>query len=147
MAQASLTQKINVPIAHLFKIVCDGEKYPEFLSSVKSIKVERQGSDRAKVSYVLDLFTEVVYTVDQREDAAKGVMSWTLLESTIFKKNTGSWTLKEISPTVTEATYALEVEFKIFVPGFVLKKLTAATLPDMMRAFSKRAEKTFKAAG
>lgn len=145
MAQASLTERINVPAEHFFKVLQDIEAYPQFLSNVKSARADRKADGHVHIDYLLDLFAEIRYKIDQIEDPAAGTVRWTLIESNTFKKNTGGWTVKAISPTQCEVTYALEVEFKIFVPGFVLKKLTQATLPDMMKAFSRRAEKTLKA--
>lgn len=142
MAQASATETVNAPLAHFFKVINEFENYGKFMKFIKSVTGERLGPGHSKVVYHLDLFADVKYTVNQYDDLKAGRLHWELIESNVFKKNTGSWTLREVSPGVTEARYDLEVEFKIYVPGFVLKKLVQGSLPEMMRSFVEYAERT-----
>ena len=140
MAQAEISRTINAPKDVVYKVITDYEKYPEFVSSCQEAKVLSSEPGKKRVAYRVELMKDVRYTVDQREDAAKGVVEWSLVESNIFKQNAGRWELREVDATHTEATYTLEVEFKIPVPGFVLKKLVQGSLPAMVKDFVERAE-------
>lgn len=140
MAQASLTERVQVSADQMYRVITDYDRYPQFLVMCKSVSAQRKSPTEAEVAYVLDLFTNVQYSTRQVEDPANKTVHWDLITSNIFKKNTGSWKLREISPTLTEAKYELDLEFKVPVPGFILKKLVQVTLPEMMKAFTKTAE-------
>jgi ribosome-associated toxin RatA of RatAB toxin-antitoxin module len=79
---------------------------------------------------------DVTYTISVEWDQNKELW-WSLDESSVFKKNDGRWTFEEVG-SQTQVTYSLDVEFKIFVPGFVLKKAVAVSLPSMIENFEKR---------
>ncbi len=91
------------------------------------------------------MMKDVSYTLDHKEDAASCTIEWTLVESDFFKMNNGRWTLKAVAPGKTEAHYALEVEFKIPVPGLILNRLVKGSLPSMIKNFEKRAAAKSKA--
>ena len=65
-------------------------------------------------------------------------VSWTLVESNLFQKNTGGWKLKE-KKGVLEATYTLDVEFGFLVPSFMTNPLVKRDLPKMVERFEARA--------
>ncbi len=140
MAQAEISRTINAPKDVVYKVITDYENYPQFVSSCQEAKVLSSEPGKKRVAYRVDLFKDVRYTVDQREDQAAGVVSWTLVDSNIFKQNAGRWELKALDAERTEARYMLELEFKIPVPGFVLKKLVQGSLPAMVKDFLDRAE-------
>lgn len=138
MAKAERTEVMSVDRDALFKVITDYEKYPEFVSGVKKAKLQSRSGSVAKVQYLIDLMKEIDYTLDHLEDAAAGKVTWKLVSSALFKKNNGGWTLKSVGPGKTEATYSVEIEFGIPVPGFVLNQLIKSTLPAMMKGFEKR---------
>lgn len=146
MAQASATERVQASAEQMYRVITDYDHYPQFLPMCKSVSTQRKSPTEIEVAYVLDLFTTVQYTIKQTEDPVAKSVHWELLTSSIFKKNTGGWKLREISPGLTEAKYELDLEFKVPVPGFVLKKLVQVSLPEMMKAFIKKAESDARAA-
>ena len=67
-------------------------------------------------------------------------IEWSFVEGDIFKDNKGSWTFTAEGKDKTKAVYDIEVEFGIFVPGLITKKLIGSNLPSMMKKFKERAE-------
>ncbi len=103
--------------------------------------VQRTEPGKARATYKISMMgQEMTYTLDHIENEAAGTVSWTLVDSNFFKKNTGSWKIAEIGPTNVKATYALDVDFKISVPSFILNRLVKGALPTMVKSFEKRAK-------
>jgi ribosome-associated toxin RatA of RatAB toxin-antitoxin module len=139
MAHAEFHQVMNVDKGKLFEVLCRYEDYPQFVDGVRGVQVERKGPGQARAKYEVSMMKEVRYTLDHREDAAAGTLSWELVESDFFKRNTGRWELKDAGPGKTDVLYSLEVEFKIPVPGLILNRLVKGSLPPMVQSFVRRA--------
>jgi len=142
MAQAEKREVFGVGIDKLFDVITRYEDYPKFVDGVNSIQVERKGPGHARVTYQVSMMKDFFYLLDHREDRENRVIEWTLVESDLFKKNTGRWELRSIGPNETEALYQLEVEFNIPVPGLILNRLVKGNLPSMFKNFEKQAKKT-----
>lgn len=139
MAQAKRTEVVDVEINKLYDVIVNYAKYPEFVDGVSSIKVLSQNETAAKVEYEINLIKSFKYIINTTQKRPTNV-SWALESGDIFKKNDGSWTLKDLGNGKTEVTYALEVDLKMFAPGAILKGLTEKNLPIMMNSFFKRAK-------
>lgn len=139
MAQAKRTEVVDVEINKLYDVIVNYAKYPDFVDGVSSIKVLSQNEAAAKVEYEINLIKSFKYIINTTQKRPTNV-SWALESGDIFKKNDGSWTLKDLGNGKTEVTYALEVDLKMFAPGAILKGLTEKNLPIMMNSFFKRAK-------
>lgn len=140
MAQAEINEVLPVDKDKLFEAVVRYEEYPKFVEGVQTVKVERNGPGKARVSYVVNVMgKEADYVLDHEEDAGAGTVSWTLVESSIFKKNVGRWNIRAAGAGKSDVTYRLEVEFKIPVPGFILNRLVKGSLPGMLKNFEMKA--------
>ena len=141
MAQAEIREVLAVDMEKLLDIITRYEDYPKFVDGVSSTKVERKGPGHARVTYSVSMMKDFTYVLDLREDRKAGRVEWTLVESDMFKKNSGHWELKSAGPGKTEAFYQLEVEFRIPVPGLILNRLVKGNLPAMLKSFEKQAKK------
>lgn len=139
MAQASRTEIVDVEINKLYDVIADFAKYPEFVDGVSGIKVISQTETEAKVEYSLNVIKTFKYIINTKMERPTRV-SWVLDSGDIFKKNDGSWVLKDLGNGKTEVTYSLEIDVKMFAPGAVLNALTTKNLPIMMESFFKRAK-------
>lgn len=139
MAQASRTEIVDVDINKLYNVIADFAKYPEFVDGVSAIKVLSQSETEAKVEYSLNVIKTFKYIINTKMERPNRV-SWVLDSGDIFKKNDGSWLLKDLGNGKTEVTYSLEVDVKMFAPGAVINALTTKNLPIMMQSFFKRAK-------
>jgi ribosome-associated toxin RatA of RatAB toxin-antitoxin module len=139
MALAEFHEVVNVDKDKLFAVITRYEDYPSFVSGCSSVKVERKGAGQARVKYQVNMMRELHYTLDHKEDAVAGKVSWTMVESDLLKKNTGGWELKSVGPGKTDVKYQIDIEFNISVPGFILKKLISGSLPSMVKSFVQKA--------
>src|SRR3989338_4009436 len=135
MSKVSLTKEVSVSIQDFYAIVSDYERYPEFISEIKKAKIVSEKPKR--VEFTLELMKTFHYVLEFKEKSPSEV-SWKLVESNLFQKNTGGWKLKE-KKDVLEATYTLDVEFGFLVPSFITNPMVKRDLPKMIERFEARA--------
>lgn len=142
MAQAEYSEVLPVEFKKLFLTITNYEDYPNFVDGCQGAKVLKSEGGVIRVKYDVSVMSkDISYTLDHKQDPKTGSVEWSLVESSFFKKNTGSWTLKKQADGKTAVTYALEIEFNISVPGFILNRLVKGSLPGMVKSFAQRAEK------
>ncbi len=140
MAQAEFREVLTVDQKKLFEIITRYDQYPEFVEGCKAVNILRVGENEVRVEYQVNVMSqEVNYTLDHRHDVETGRVEWTLVDSNFFKKNNGKWELRSKGKGKTEVFYALDIEFKVPVPGFILNRLIKGSLPGMVKSFEKRA--------
>ena len=137
MPGTSISVVIDTPVKTIYDVVVDFESYPEFLSDLKAAHVEKKKP--LTVSFDVHLIKKIKYSLSFNLVPNKKV-EWELTEGDLFKKNSGSWTFKELKKNQTEATYNIDVAFGFLVPSLITNKLIGRSLPDMMQKFEKRAE-------
>jgi ribosome-associated toxin RatA of RatAB toxin-antitoxin module len=142
MAQAEIHEVLPVDAEKLYSVVTRYEDYPKFVEGCTSAEVERKDRDKIQVRYQVSMMKDISYTLEHSEDPASGRASWTLVESDVLKKNTGSWEVKSLGAGKCDVHYQVEIEFKIPVPGFVLSRLIKGSLPAMIKNFQERAKKS-----
>jgi coenzyme Q-binding protein COQ10 len=137
MAEAKHTEVFNCTPKEFFQLVTDYEKYPEFLSEVKSCKVLKSEPGAKLVEYKVSVIKAISYQL-QTKEVETSLVSWTFVSGEVFKSMSGSWTIEEAPGGKCKCTYAVEGSFKIFVPGPVANTLLNVNLPAMMAAYHKR---------
>ena len=141
MAAASTTEIFPCTPDQFFAIVSDYEKYPEFLSEVKSCKVLKSEGERKLVEFSVSVIKSFTYRLWMSEVAGKKI-SWVLDSGDLFKTSSGSWTLEDLGGK-TKAKYEVDATFKVFVPGPVAKALVNVNLPNMMKSYQERVKSKY----
>lgn len=142
MAQAQKSIEVNVARDKFFDVITNYPAYPEFLKEVglRKVTVDREEGNAKVITQEVEVMgTRVSYTVRMVEERPAKV-SWTLIKGQMMSINTGSWSLEEIAPGKTRATYSLELKLGFLVPSAVTTRLAASSLPAMLEAFKRRAE-------
>ena len=141
MAQTEFREVLSVDKDKLLSVITRYEEYPGFVEGCTSVEVNRS-EGKVRVSYHVNIMSQdVKYTLDHFEDPTSGKVEWQLVESNFFKKNNGRWEVKPAGSGKSDVLYALDVEFKVPVPGFILNRLVKGSLPGMVRSFEKQAKK------
>ena len=138
MASVSRTETFDVEIDKLYNVIVDYNSYPDFVDGVSSINVLEQTDAGARVEYGLNLIKKFKYILNLTHQGPTSV-SWEFESGDLFKKNNGSWELKDLGNGQTEVTYSLDVDVKGFVPKSIISKLTDSSLPAMMKSYRERA--------
>ena len=139
MAGATRSIVINAPIEKLFAIIVDYEKYPEFLSEVKAIRVSNRKGNEVDVHYETEIVKRVKYSLRLKEEKPNKV-SWSFIEGEYMKDNKGGWVLEELGGGKIKATYNIEVTVGMLVPKAIVNGLVETQLPKTLEAFKRRAE-------
>ena len=139
MASVSRTETFDVEMERLYNIIEDYESYPEFVDGVSTINVLEKDENGARVEYGLNMIKKFKYTLKLTHNRPNG-LSWEFESGDLFKKNNGSWDLKDLGNGQTEVTYSLDVDVKGFVPKSIISKLTDSSLPAMMKSYHERAK-------
>ena len=141
MSSAQTTETFNCSPEQFLAIVKDYEKYGDFLSEVSSCKVVESSGERKLVEYNIHLIKKMSYRLWMTE-SEHGV-SWSFDSGDIFKVSNGSWNVKDNGEGKALATYAVEAQFKMFIPGAITKALVSKNLPGMIDAYHKRVKELY----
>lgn len=137
MSKVSLTKEVSLPRKNLYSVITAYDRYPEFIPEITFATVKSKKPKR--VEFKLDLVKSFHYILEVDEKQPESI-SWKLIDSNLFKKNSGGWKLQEKNG-VTSVTYWLDVEFGFLVPSIVSNRMVARDLPKMIDRFAEQAQK------
>lgn len=137
MSKVSITKKIPASQKDFYSVVTDYEHYPEFIPEIKAASLASKKPKQ--VEFKLDLLKTFKYVLEFKEKSPEEI-SWKLVDSNLFKKNSGGWKIKKEKDGQLLVTYTLDVEFGFMAPGFIVNKLVKNDLPKMIEKFAKRVE-------
>jgi coenzyme Q-binding protein COQ10 len=140
MPAATRSILIDAPVEKVFRIVTDYDRYAEFLPEVKSVATSERSGNEVKVHYEVDVIKRIKYTLKMQEEPPHRV-TWTFVAGEVMKDNHGSWVLEPAGEAKTKATYAIEMALGPLVPKVIVKALVEGSLPKMLDAFKRRAER------
>jgi len=141
MASASATEVFNCSCEEFFKIVADYEKYPDFLSEVKSCRIIETKGSKKLVEFDISLIKTLSYSLWMSEEAPR-TLSWEFNKGDIFKKMSGSWKL-ETEADRCRAIYSVEANVGLWVPSAITKGIIEVNLPNMMSSYHKRVKELY----
>ena len=137
MTQTSLVEIFNCTPEQFFSIIVDYEKYSEFLRDTKRVQlIQSEGNEKIVEFQVALMFKKFTYQLKLVEKPNQE-LSWSLHSGELFNVSNGKWILEPVDQG-TQARYEIEVDFKIPIPGGVLKKLINVNLPNMMKEYHRR---------
>jgi ribosome-associated toxin RatA of RatAB toxin-antitoxin module len=139
MAKVSRTEVYDVGVDDFYKVIVDYDSYPEFVDGVNEVEVLEQDESGARVKYSLNLIKKFSYIL-KLEHSVPNKVSWALESGDLFKKNIGSWDLKDLGDGKLEVIYSVDLEFKGFAPKAIVNKLVNHNLPAMMNSYFERAK-------
>lgn len=129
---------INANAQKCYEVIADFERYPDFVEEMKKVRVLSHSGDRWRVEYTIHIVKDIVYTLDLTGVPGKS-LTWTL-HSGWFKRNDGGWTLEELGPDKTRATYTVDIDVGPLVPKKILDMAVGQNFPAMLERFKKRIE-------
>ena len=130
------SELFNCSVDEFYKLISGYEKYPEFLSEVKSCRVIRSDGPKKWVEYQVSVMKTFTYQLCMTETSNTSI-TWEFAGGDLFKTSVGSWKLSDEAGK-TRAKYAVDASFSMFVPGPIAKTLISVNLPSMMSAYHKR---------
>ena len=141
MASASTTATFNCTAEEFFKLITDYEKYPEFLTEVKEVRILKTSPKSKEMEYSVSLIKSFKYKL-KTEESAPTEVKFHFISGDVFKTMKGSWTITP-KKDKCEVTYAVEATFGMLIPEAIAKPLVAANLPMMIENLKKRIKKVY----
>lgn len=139
MPSAERTEIFDVKREALYDVITDFSSTADFIDGVSSVTVLSQNETSARVQYSLNLIKKFSYILKLELDRPNKVI-WKFEEGDLMKSNSGSWDLEEMEGGKTKVTYKIDIEFKLFAPKSIVKRLVEGNLPNMMKSYGERAK-------
>lgn len=133
------TLEIDAPAEALYDVAADIGSYPEWATGVKEAEVIETDSDGrvVRARFVLEGFIkEIEYVLRYTHDRPNS-LSWSSEESDDLKMMEGSYTFNT-TDDATEVVYALRVEPKFTIPGFIRRQAERQIVTTALKGLRKR---------
>jgi coenzyme Q-binding protein COQ10 len=141
MASATTTATFNCTAEEFFDLVTDYEKYPEFLTEVKAVKILKTEKNAKEMEYSVNLIKSFKYKL-RAEEKRPTEVKFHFLGGDVFKTMKGSWMIRPKGDKC-EVDYSVEATFGMLIPDSVAKPLVSANLPMMIENMKKRIKKVY----
>ncbi len=132
---------IAAPPEAVWNGITDYAHYNEFMPFTTVSDVKRREGDTVWFYTELSFPLKTIrYEIKLKLDKPRWRVDWTLVEGDL-RSNEGSWQLEPYGPGGGEtfAIYTVYVAPGFSIPGFILNKMTQASLPQLIQAVRKRA--------
>lgn len=128
-----------------FEIICDISKYPEFMPNITQTSFVKKTDCCLIYDFVFEVaFIDIEYTVSVKNEKTGDFYKsgWDYVKGDL-KETKGSWIIEPFNDngSVSIIHYNVYLDPGSFMPGWLQNKLTAGSIPDMICAIKKRAEK------
>lgn len=146
----SLTQNKTLPFPaqHLFELVMDIEKYPQFLPWCKQAKIIREVSVYNLEADLLinfkNFFEKYRSSVTHGKNADNGYFVDVVAIQGPFKKLVNQWKFRDLENGKCEIEFFIEFEFSSIFLTKMLGGIFERATEKMMEAFEKRAQELSK---
>lgn len=132
--------EIDAAPGRVMSVITDFTAYPEFLPEMQAVEVLRTAPAEWEVRFTVRVIRELTYALRLRQPSPER-LDWTLIEGA-FKANDGGWELEPLDGGArTRATYRIDLQVGMFVPGNIVRSLTQRSLPDTLARFKAEAER------
>ena len=120
-------QTINIaaPVARVYSIAGDFERYPEWAKDVKEATVRSRDAEGRPVEVEFRasaLGRSTHYTLSYDYSNAPQVLGWKMLRGDIMRSIDGAYTFAETTDGGTEVRYDLAIDLVVPLPGFVKRR-------------------------
>ncbi len=140
MAVAEYQELVDVGVESLLQVIQAYEEYPQFVDGCEGAQIKsRKPGGLVQVDYRVSLMgKDFTYTLEHRPKLDQQRIEWSLVDSQMFKLNSGFWQLEPRGSKKTQVLYSIQVEFKIPVPGMIINGLVKKSLPKLVASFARR---------
>jgi len=132
--------EIPAPAGEIFDVLADLERYPEWITAMRSVEVLERDADGlpAKVHFEVDAMVKVITYVLNNTFERPHLMSWVAEPGDDIRAMVGSYELNEIEGGGTDVVYALHVDYGFPLPGFLRRQAEKQLVSTALRGLRKR---------
>jgi ribosome-associated toxin RatA of RatAB toxin-antitoxin module len=137
---------IDAPPSCIAEVICDFERYPQWVSAIKQVEVVEEYEDgyASQVRFTLDMAgfaDEYTLRYEYAEDISR--IEWQLVApSRIQKSQTGSYDIVANEDGTSTVTYTLAVELSIGMLGMFKRKAEKTIMDTALKELKRRVELT-----
>lgn len=133
---------VNSTPEKCFRVINNKLEYPDFMPDIEKVTFVKKTSEGKLYDYVYDApIFDIEYTLLMKDSMTNGIyhITWSYVKGEL-NENHGNW---EIKTDPSDSTKTL-IKYKIFLdpgtilPDWLMNKLTAGSIPDMIKAIRKR---------
>lgn len=149
MSWAEHTLEIEAPVETCFEAITDYESFPGWQNAVDSVEVldrTRDGIGRHVRLFVDAKVRKIDYVLDYSYERPHRI-EWDFVEGNGMRDVDGVYTLEEIGPNRTRATYKLGADPEIPVPGPVARRVHRQLVKRSVEDLKREAERRRSEAG
>ena len=133
--QATQSMRVQAPLATIFEVLCDFERYPLWARDLKEATVltrddEGRGLDVRYRAAAMGRSSSYTLRYDYSNSPKR--LAWRLLEGDIMRVLDGAYEFDEVDDG-TEITYHLEVDLIVPLPGFVKRRAESRIINTALR--------------
>jgi hypothetical protein len=128
---------------HCYAVLTDFEAYPEWAADIKAVSVdERDEAGRpTRVTFRAAAFgRSTSYTLLYDYSEAPHALSWIQVDGDLTRRLDGAYLLDAAGDEATDIRYALTVDLKVPLPGFVKRRAEGRITGTALRELKARVE-------
>lgn len=136
--------EVSATPQHVYEVALDLESYPEWAGGVRSVVIDEEDDfgRPSRASFVVDaMVKEVAYTLVYDYDFDNG-FGWTAIPNDDIRLLEGHYEFNETNDGATEVVYALRIDPKFTLPGFLRRQAEKQIVGTALRGLKKQAEAT-----
>jgi len=132
--------EIPAPAGEIFDVLADLERYPEWITAMRSVDVLEKDADGlpARVQFEVDAMVKVITYVLGYTFERPHLMSWVAEPGDDIREMVGSYELNDIEGGGTDVIYALRVDYGFPLPGFLRRQAEKQLVSTALRGLRKR---------
>jgi uncharacterized membrane protein len=132
--------EIPAPAEAIFDVLADLERYPEWITAMRSVDVLERDADGlpVRVSFEVDAMVKVISYVLTYEFKRPRLMSWVAEPGEDIVEMIGSYELSDLEAGGTDVVYALKVDYAFPLPGFLRRQAEKQLVSTALRGLRKR---------
>ena len=128
-----------------FEVVCEVERYPEWIEEVKEVEVLSRDDDGrpGKVYFRVEAMgRSVSYTLEYYYGSNPLRIAWRLTDGNLVRNMDGEYKFLDMQndPEITDLHFRLEVDLLTRLPGFVTRRAEHRIIASAVNGLQNRAE-------
>jgi ribosome-associated toxin RatA of RatAB toxin-antitoxin module len=134
---------VSAPPEQCFAVVSDLERYPEWVADIKEVTVtarDDEGRPSAVTFRTAAFGRSTSYTLSYDYADAPHCLAWKQTSGDLTSKLDGQYTFDRADDGSTEVTYALEVELRVPLPGFIKRRAQSRIMHTALEELKARVE-------
>jgi len=123
-----------------FDVICDFERYPDFLPEVEGANIVNDKPNSKDVFFTINFMRRVEYTL-RFNLKNKDNVTWKLIDGDgTINDNSGFWSIEKRDGSKSKITYHVNLNFNMQLPTSIAKAILGKNVEKMLERFRSEME-------